>query len=456
MSKPKTVDLSLGDPSSVLWRFCLPLFASVFFQQLYNLADSFVVGKFVGEDALAAVGNSYEATLVFIAISFGCSLGCSVVASNLFGAKDTKGIRTCVSTSFFASAAICAVLMAVGFSLAPSLLRAIRTPENIFSDSLCYLTIYLAGFPFLLFYNVSTGVFSALGDSKTPLIFLMCSSIANICMDILFVASFHMGVAGVAWATFLCQGVSCLLAVAVMIRRLHVVAPVKNGERQLFSAKMLKRMTSVAIPAMLQQTFISVGNVVLQGIINGFGSSVVAGYSAAVKLNNMVITSFTTIGNGISTFTAQNIGAGKMERVKSGFRSGVKLMWTICLPVVFLYVFGCGWLLRLFLDETSVVAMETGKNFLWIVSPFFFVVSAKLVCDGILKGSGMMKPFLLATFTDLFVRVALAYLLCKPFGVIGLWFPWPAGWMLSCAMTYFAYHSGPWFQQKAADGHRAY
>ena len=216
-------DLTVGKPSTVLWKFCLPLFGSVIFQQLYNIADSFVAGKFVGENALAAVGNSYEITLIFIAFGFGCNMGCSVVVSRLFGAKQYKDLKTSVYTTFIASGVLCAVLMLIGLLFGQPLLHLIKTPENIFADSWIYLKIYIIGVPFVLFYNIATGIFSALGDSKTPFIFLVCSSTANIFMDILFVTAFDMGVAGVAFATFICQGISCIFAMLFVFKRLAAI-----------------------------------------------------------------------------------------------------------------------------------------------------------------------------------------------------------------------------------------
>ena len=178
-------DLTVGKPESVLWKFCVPLFGSIIFQQLYNIADSFVAGKFIGENALAAVGNSYEITLIFIAFAFGCNIGCSVIVSQLFGAKQYRDMKTAISTSLIASGVVCVVLMLFGLLGCSELLQLIRTPETIFADSKLYLDIYLFGFPFLLYYNVATGIFSALGDSKTPFLFLAVSSTSNILVDML-------------------------------------------------------------------------------------------------------------------------------------------------------------------------------------------------------------------------------------------------------------------------------
>ncbi len=443
-------DLTSGKPSSVLWKFCLPLFGSIIFQQLYNIADSFVAGKFIGNDALAAVGNSYEITLIFIAFAFGCNIGCSVVVSNFFGAKKYGEMKTSVYTSLIAGGVLCGVLMLFGSIFCGGLLRLINTPENIFADSKLYLDIYIYGLPFVFFYNIATGIFSALGDSKTPFVFLACSSVANIGMDILFVAAFKMGVAGVAWATFLCQGVSCVLAVLFVVLRLKKIGA---GEKtKLFSFAILGKVAVIAVPSILQQSFISVGNIVIQSVINTFGSEVMAGYSAAVKLNNMVVTSLTTLGNGISNYTAQNMGAGKHARVKQGFRAGLAIVWIICVPVCALYLFAGKYLMYAFLDDVSGAALKTGLTFLRVISPFYFVIAAKLVADGVLRGSGMMRQFMIATFTDLILRVALAEVLAlTPLGTTGIWMAWPCGWCVSAALSIIFYRGGAWNKMPDAE-----
>ncbi|MBQ8300109.1 MAG: MATE family efflux transporter [Clostridia bacterium] len=439
-------DLTVGKPETVLWKFCMPLFGSIIFQQLYNIADSFVAGKFVGENALAAVGESYGITMIFIAFAFGCNIGCSVIVSQLFGAKDYNRMKTAVYTTLIASAMLCIFLMLVGILSCSWLLHITNTPEEIFEDSKLYLDIYIWGFPFLLFYNVATGFFSALGDSKTPFIFLAISSTSNVAVDIWFVAVFHMGVAGVAWATFLCQGISCVLAVVVVFRRLSKIKT--EGKIQVFSNELFRKIAVIAIPSILQQSFISVGNIIIQGVINGFGSSVMAGYSAAVKLNNLVITSFTTLGNGISNYTAQNLGAGIPKRVKSGFKAGVKMVWIICIPIVALYLVASNGLIEAFMDEPSELVLLSGVQFLKIVSPFYFVISVKLVADGILRGAGMMNQFMIATFTDLVLRVVLAILLSMQFGYIGIWLSWPIGWGIATVLSVWFYRNGAWKEKE--------
>ncbi len=432
-------DLTVGKAETVLWRFCLPLFGSIIFQQLYNIADSLVAGKFIGENALAAVGNSYEITLIFIAFAFGCNMGCSVVVSQAFGAKEFDRLKTAVTTACIFSGIVCIVLMLMGIWCCNPLLHLIRTPEEVFTDSKQYLDIYIWGLPFVFFYNIATGIFSALGDSKTPFYFLAVSSVSNIAVDILFVNTFHMGVAGVAWATFLCQGISCILAVLAIWIRLKKIPCQKKPV--LFDWELLRKILVIAIPSVLQQSFISVGNILIQSVINGFGASVMAGYSAAVKLNNLVITSFTTIGNGISNYSAQNLGAGKYKRIKEGFLAGIKMVWCLCLPFCVIYLLGGKYLLLLFMEKDSGAALLTGRQFLWILSPFYFIVSTKLIADGILRGISAMCQFMAATFTDLILRVLLAFLLSDlTKSALGIWCAWPIGWTLAMIMSVFFYH----------------
>lgn len=431
-------DLTQGNPQKILWAFCLPMFGSIVFQQLYNIADSLVAGKFISENALAAVGNSYNITLIFIAFAFGCNIGCSVIVSQLFGAKDYKSLKSAVYTALIAGSVLCGILMLTGLLSCNTLLRLMKTQAEIMDDSSLYLNIYIWGLPFLFFYNIATGIFSALGDSKTPFIFLAVSSSANILIDILFVKIFSMGIAGVAWATFLCQGISCIFSIILILKRLSKIET--DANIQIFSRHWLKKIAAIAIPSILQQSFISVGNMMIQGCINSFGVSVAAGYSAAVKLNNLVITSLTTIGNGISNFTAQNLGANKHERIKDGFHAGLKLVWCLCIPFCIVYIGFSKYLLLLFMKQSSQTALMTGRRFLWILSPFYFVVAAKLAADGILRGEGAMRQFMIATFTDLILRVILSFALSNwTNSATGIWCSWPIGWTISTVLSILFY-----------------
>ena len=445
---PVNKDLTEGNIRSLIWKFTLPLLGSMLFQQLYNIADSLVAGKFLGPDALAAVGNSYEITLIFIAFAFGSNMGSSVVVSQYFGAGRKKEMKSAITTTFIAAAVLSILLTAIGLLLTDPLLEAINTPPDLMAMSAEYLDIYIYGLIFLFLYNISTGIFTAMGDSRTPFIFLAFSSTANIGMDILFVTAFGMGVDGVAWATFICQGISCILAFAALIKRLGSVG--ENDEKApLFSFRILRQITLIAVPSILQQSFVSVGNILIQSVVNSFGASVMAGYAAAIKLNNMVITSISTIGNGISSFGAQNFGAGRIDRVKEGRKEGLLMGGIFSIASSILFITLGRFILLLFMNSEATAAHQEGMRFLRIVAPFYIVVTFKIITDSILRGAGDMVPFMVSTFSDLILRAGLAFIFSSFLGAAGIWLSWPIGWAAGTIISIAFYRSGHWTRQNA-------
>ncbi len=429
-------DLTKEHPDKTLWRFALPLFISVIFQQLYNIADSMIAGRFAGEHALAAVGASYPITVIFMAFAVGSNLGASVVVSRYFGAKNYQKMKAAISTAFISCGVLSAALSLFGCLFCPLMMRLIHTPENIYKAGVLYLNIYIYGLAFLMFYNVSTGIFTALGDSKTPLYFLLGSSAGNILLDYIFVAHFHWDVAGVAWATFLAQGVSAVLALVTILRRLRCL-PGKSSA--LFDRSLLGQIAAIAVPSIMQQSVLSIGNLFVQDIVNRFGSSVIAGYSAGVKLNTFAINSFMSLGSCLSSYTAQNIGAGKKDRIPLGFRAGIRLALIAAVPFVILYFGFSRRMMGLFLESTSREAIRAGMEFLRFVSPCYFMIAVKLTTDGIIRGAGAMKYFVIATVPDLILRIILANIFSRFFQSTGIWMAWPFGWVATTALTIIFY-----------------
>lgn len=439
-------DMTVGKPSKVLLKFSLPLFVSVAFQQFYSIADSMIAGNFIpdGEAALAAISSSYPVTMIFIAVATGMSAGCSVICSNLFGAHNPVRLKTAVSTSYIAAAVMSLILAVGGVVFSAPVLGLLNTPAEVFDDSCLYLNIYALGIPFLFFYNVCNGVFTALGDSRTPLWLLIGSSVGNIVLDLIAVIPLQMGIAGVAWATFAAQGASSVASFILLNIRL---GKMKTGEKpELFSRKMLGKISTVAVPSILQQSFVSVGNLFIQGMINSYGTAAMAGYSAAIKLNTFVVTSVATMSNGMANFTAQNIGAGKLDRVVSGFRTSVVMSACVSLPISALYLIFGSQLIGMFMDSPDGTAIGIGYDFLLIVAPFYFSVTAKLNCDAVLKGAGAMIYFVITTFTDLILRVVLAYIFSENLGmgINGIWWSWPIGWCVSAGLSVCFYFFGNW------------
>ena len=430
-------DLTVEHPKKTLWRFALPMFISVMFQQFYNIADSSIAGRFAGEDALAAVGASYPITVIFMAFAVGSNLGASVVVSRLFGAKDIGRMKTAVHTAFIACGAMSLILTVLGYAFCGDMMRVIHTPDNIFADGELYLKIYVYGLIFLFLYNVCTGIFTALGDSRTPLYFLIGSSLGNIALDYWFVVRLGLGVAGVAWATFIAQGGSAILALGTLARRLGALKT--DRKTVLFSAALLGQIAAIAVPGIMQQSVLSVGNMFVQEIVNRYGSAVIAGYSGAIKLNTFAINSFMALGSCLSSYTAQNLGAGKRERLPAGFHTGIGLSLFAALPFVILYAFFGRQMMGLFLSGESKDAIEAGVLFLRIVSPMYFMIAVKLMTDGIIRGAGAMKYFVIATVPDLILRICMAELLTPHFGSTGIWMAWPFGWIAATVLTLIFY-----------------
>ena len=439
-------DMTVGKPSTVLWKFSLPLLISVAFQQFYSIADSIIAGNLIpdGENALAAIGASYPVTMLFMAVAVGYNSGCSVVSSNLFGSHKFGRLRTAIWTSVISAFVLSLVLTAAGVIFSADIADALNTPAEIFEDACIYLDIYVYGLPFLFIYNVCNGIFAALGDSKTPLYFLIGSSVGNVVLDIGLIVLFDMGVDGVAWATFIAQGIAAVLSLLTLVIRIRKL-DTDDEKVRLFSGSMLGKISVIAVPSILQQSFVSVGNLFVQGIVNGFDSAaVIAGYSAAIKLNTFVVTCVSTMSNGMSGFTAQNVGAGKMDRISKGFKVSLIMSACIAIPVTIIYLVFGRELVGMFMENADEKAIAVGYGFLTIVAPFYFAVTTKLNCDAILKGAGAVKYFVITTFTDLIIRVLLAYLFADTLGAERLWWCWPIGWVVSAVLSVIFYVSGHW------------
>lgn len=437
-------DLTKGKAGSVLVRYSLPLLVSVIFQQIYNMADSIIAGQFSqnGENALAAVGASYPITMIFMAFALGCNIGCSIIIAQLFGEKRSGDVKSAVYTSLIGAGVLCVILTGIGFLTSSPILHLLNTPADIFADTKEYLDIYIGGLIFLFLYNITTGIFTALGDSKTPLYFLIASSLLNIALDVLFVAVFHWDVAGVAWATFIAQGLAAAVSLSVLMARIRKLPA--DSTVKVFDRKLFVRLCGTSVPSILQQSFVSVGNLLIQGLINGFGSATIAGFSAAIKLNTFAITCFMTLANGISGFTAQNLGAGQLKRVKTGAKYGV--IMEIATAVVFIVPLLCfsPKMIELFVNQPTQEALDVGSRMLYIVTPFFLLICLKISFDGVLRGAAAMKLFMITTFTDMILRVVLSYCLTPAIGMDGIFFAWPISWGVAAILSMSFYFSGIW------------
>lgn len=435
-----------GKPGRALFVFALPMIVGNLFQQFYTMVDSMIVGKYVGENALAAVGASYALTTVFIMVAIGGGIGASVITSQYLGAKEYGKMKTSVSTALLAFLAVSVVLAVFGFWCNDWILTALKTPEDIFGEASLYLNIYFAGLPFLFMYNILSSMFNALGKSRIPLCFLIFSSLLNIGLDLWFVRSFGMGVAGVAIATVIAQGLSALISFVVLLGQLKGY---ESEKFRFFDGKMLGRMVRVAIPSIVQQSIVSIGMLLVQSVVNRFGSAVVAGYSAGMRVESLCIVPMIAMGNAVSTFTAQNLGAKSPERVRQGYRTsyGIVIGFGIVIGLV-LQLFH-NRIISAFLDaETSNEAFATGNAYLQFIAFFFVFIGFKACTDGVLRGAGDVGMYLVANLCNLFIRVAVANLCAPIWGVQMVWYAVPIGWVVNYLISFSWYLTGRWSRKQ--------
>lgn len=443
----KHYNMLTDSPGKAMLFFALPMIMGNLFQQFYNIMDSVIVGRFVGEEALASVGASYSVTNVFIAIAIGGGVGSAVIVSQFLGAEQIGKMKTAVSTTLINFLCLSLILGSLGYQLNTQILQWMNTPANVMSDAEVYLKIYFVGLPFLFMYNVQAAVFNSLGDSRTPLGLLIFSSFLNILLDLLFVCSFGWGVAGVAVATLIAQGVSAVISFLILLRKLKSYPG--QEDFRFYDQGMVLGMLKVALPSTLQQSIVHIGMLLVQSVINGFGSSIMAGYAAATRIESISIVPMLAIGNAMSTFTAQNMGAGQPERVRKGYRYACMMVGVSAVILcVVLQLFGDSFILA-FLDlESGQTAYETGISYVNFISFFFICIGLKATTDGLLRGAGDVLVFTVANLINLSIRVFVAFHFAAAWGPQAVWFAIPMGWTANYLISFCRYLTGKWSRIK--------
>lgn len=429
-------------PWKALLIFSIPMMLGNLFQQLYTMTDSVIVGRFVGENALAAVGASYSLTSVFISVAIGGGVGSSVLVSRAFGARRYDELKTTVNTSLVSFLVLSLLLSFFGYIFSTPIMNALNTPDNIHEEAVMYLRIYFLGLPFLFMYNILSSVFNALGRSKIPLYFLIFSSLLNVALDLFMVAVLKMGIAGAAWATLIAQGVSACLSFAVLSRNL---AEFEGRARTVFDKRIFKNMTGLAIPSILQQSTVSIGMMLVQSVVNSFGSQVLAGYSAGMRIENIATVPMVSIGNTMSSYTAQNLGAQKSGRVKEGYHvSYIMVIFFAIVTCLILELFPVP-LINMFIGaEGTAKAYQTGVDYLRFMGWFFAIIGFKMATDGVLRGGGDVKVFTSANLVNLSTRVIFSFALAPVVGVAAVWYIVPVGWFLNWMISLIGYEKGIW------------
>lgn len=443
--KMKEYDMLKDNPGRSLLYFALPMIIGNLFQQFYNMADSIIVGKFVSEEALASVGASYSLTTVFIMIAIGGGIGSSVLISQYLGANEIKKMKTSVYTALISFFVLSMFLFIYGMFSKEYLLILLNTPDNIFKDAVLYLEIYFIGLPFLFMYNILASIFNAMGKSKIPLYLLIFSSLLNVFLDLYMVIALHMGVAGVAIATVIAQGISAVISFIILIKTLKLY---ETEKVEKFSIHMLKKMVVIAVPSILQQSIVSIGMVLVQSVVNGFGSSVLAGYSAGTRIESICIVPMIATGNAISTFTAQNLGASNHKRVKEGYVAGYKIIIAFAVSIAVVIALFYKPIISIFLNiESGSKAFATGISYLKFIGYFFIFIGLKAITDGVLRGAGDMVLFTVSNLTNLSIRVFVAFKFAPIWGVQAVWYAIPMGWAANYFISFAYYLTGRWSEK---------
>ena len=441
----KKYNMITDHPGKALFFFALPMILGNLFQQFYTTVDSIIVGQFVGEDALAAVGASHSLTTVFIMIAIGGGIGASVITSQYLGAGLYHRMKTSIYTALISFLTLSITLGLIGLFANRAILTALNTPQNILDDAVLYLRIYFVGLPFLFMYNILSSIFNALGNSKTPLKLLIFSSLLNIVLDFVAVKIFRLGVAGVAIATVVAQGLSAVISFCLLMKHLKEY----HEAVQKFDFSMLGNMVKVALPSMLQQSIVSIGMLLVQSVVNGFGSSVLAGYTAGTRIESICIVPMIATGNAVSTFTAQNLGAGKPQRVREGYKAGVKLVAVFAVVICLILTLFHEPIISAFLESGSdESAFMTGSSYLSFIAFFFVFIGLKATTDGVLRGSGDVVVFTAANLINLSIRVAFSFAFAGIIGVEAVWYAVPIGWATNYIISFFRYLSGKWSKKK--------
>ena len=423
-------------PLKALTIFAMPMILGSFFQQVYNMADSIIVGQFVGSSALAAVGACAALTNVFICIALGAGVGAGVLVSRYFGARNYSKMKTIVSTSLISFLILSIILGGLGFCFSHFMMSLLQTPDDILNEAVLYLRVYFVGFPFLFMYNILSTMFSSIGESKIPLGLLIFSSILNIFMDLWMVAGLGLGVFGAALATLMIsQGISAVFSLLIFLHRIRKYKSCFNW----FDRQELYAMLQIAVPSVLQQSTVSIGMMIVQAVVNPFGTQALAGYAATMRVENVFSLIFVSIGNAVSPYVSQNLGAKKPWRIKKGYRAA--LLLDVCFAFLAFLVIETlhTQISSLFLgkDGTALAYQVSGDYMRWI-GYFFIFMGIKMATDGVLRGLGIMRPFLIANMANLAIRLAVALIFAPRFGIAFVWLAVPAGWLANFLISYVA------------------
>lgn len=437
-------DFTQGHPGKVIFLFAIPMLIGNIFQQLYTTVDSIVVGNFVGKNAIAAIGGTFSIQFLILSLAIGFTTGLSVIISQIYGAKEYEKLKRAFSTSLIFSAALSVVLSIAGVLCTKPMLNLLQTPKEIYQDSYTYLVITFIGFVPMLIYNVYASVLRAVGDSKTPLYFLILAALLNIVLDLVFVIQFSMGVAGVAVATFIAQTVSCITCYFYTSKKIDILSLSK--EEYVFDKELLLGIIKYGLPAAIQNSVMSLSFILIQRFVNYFGADMTAAYSVVNKIESFVTMPMMNLATALSMFAGQNIGAGMEDRAKKGAYDTTKIQAAFCLAVFFVLPFIAGLLIELFGMGNDEKVMQIGTTAIKMCSKFYFVYALLQTLSNFLRGVGDTTFSMFTTLCQIFIRLPITYVLIymMEYGEMSIWVGMIAGWATVAVISLFRFATGGW------------
>ena len=434
-------DLTNGHEGKLIFRFAAPMLIGNIFQQLFNVVDSVVVGNFIGKEALAAVGASFPIIFMLISLIIGLVMGITVVISQYFGAKDYVRVKRAIDTMYIYTFFAGIIATTAGLLLTVPLLRLLDTPQEIMPQATQYMRIFFSGMVIFFGYNGTSAVLRGLGDSKTPLYFLIIATVANIIFDLLFVGVFSWGIKGAAFASLLANSIAFGLAI-IRLNKTHKI--IQIAVRGLhFDKEIFLQSIRIGLPTGIQHTLVAIGNLALLSIVNKFGTNVLAAYSVANRIDMMATIPSLSFSQALSTFVGQNIGANKTERVRTGLKTTIKKAGAITVITTVIIVLMGNIMMRMFTSDTDVIRI--GNEYLTIVSAFYLLFTMMFIFNGIMRGAGdTIFPMFFSLVSLWLVRIPLAYYLSARMGESGIWWAIPAGWLIGLILSFFYYRTGRW------------
>lgn len=445
----KTIDMTQGKPMGMIFRFAVPLICGNLFQQLYFAVDSIIVGRFVGSNAFSATGATGSLTMVFMSLLMGAAIGGGVVISQYFGARDEEKIAASITNVAYVNIIFAIIVSILGVLLTRPLLQLTKVPTELMDDAATYMMICMGTQLAVTAYHAGFSVLRALGDSKTPLIFMVVSCLTNVVLDLLFVASFHWGVAGAAWATAISEALAAVLCISYAFRKNKYVPLALKYKKPDFH--LIKQAVKLSLPTGFQYALVNVSGSFLQTIVNGFGSTAVGAFSATTRIENIIQQPYAGVGSAMMTYTGQNIGAGKKERIKEGVLASVKLAGIISIAFLAIFwIFGNP-IMNIFVDDAEITS--TAAIGIRISSLFFIGLGLNQIFRYMFSGAGDANFALMNGTVEVISRIALAVVLTAiPFiGMWGIWLTNGLAWLFTCIFAIFHYKSGKWMKKSLVE-----